>query len=1162
MFTYTNNSIFQDNGSLDISIPTYVKRKADDDILYHLTSGNFCYVLSARQMGKSSLMVRTVDSLRNAGFRCISVDVSNFGSKNINLESWYFTFLYYIAKSLGLKEELKEWWPRRTYLTPVTKMTEFIKEVILEKVQDDVVIFIDEIDFLLSLDETQFNKKDFFAAIRSLYNERATNHALNRINFAILGVAAPSDLMEDPSSTPFNIGVPVHLSNFTFNEAKHLIKGFKHINTDREKLLQQILEWTNGQPVLTQAICKSIADNETYIPDIYNTVRKYVIQLFFSASSESVNSNIMHISERIMKNKYGARILDLYQRLLFNYKIIHEPSDPVQIHLKLTGLVIVQNRYLLINNEIYKLKFNSLWAEQMLERLDRPYASELNQWLRHKKDKYYLLEGQMLNDAMEWSENRTDLSEVEKQFLQHSTNEDRKRLQQKRKRVTVIAGGLLLAAIFMAILISGLYRGKLREQDKKERIEQHSKKLERKNDSLIEVKHKYRKALYQRDKALDRKDSALNELEKSEQKSDSLYEEEKKLKLKAEKQKQKTQSINEALNLANEADKLKFSDPTRALDLAHSAYQKSNYKILRKKLYEIYRNYTIYDTMQMDEQRPKLIRNFGDKIATLSNDDKLIFFDIKGRRLNTIQLKGRVKNFFPVNGNKIFIVKANECRIINQKGKYINHFGLSEGIYQIDFASEKNIFAYLKFQNRIFLMNTTGQKLAERNINDKILSISIQKNGEYIATGDDDGNLKLWDSELNLLASKSIHSSEILDIEIGPEGKYVLTASADNNIRKWKKDRQHIKFVTRYRGHDAPVRNITFSENGRFFASGSQDQTAILWNRDGERLQRLRGHKRSVNQVVFSDNDEYIITASFNDNAKIWKNYFDYYDNNNQKIDVINKDTSRRNYAYNSGKKLEFRDYKHNLLDSVYLNIPTYKQLNFQPDSEEVMILKKSGNMCLYNITSGNLQKFNKNYSGEIEATGYFPDGKIALGIEQEGVKIFDKNFNETQFYPLDMNEISSLSISSDGKYMAAGSDKGRIYMFSLNENERSVIDAHDDIIQEIEFLPGKHQFISASHDKTCKLWNASGELINVYTGHEAPVVSIAVNKSGNKLASASWDNTCRVWEIKGDEFQRFKFNKQVRNLFFYPDNKHLMILYGDKRLIMAETKKVLDKIL
>ena len=54
---------FVAGGTLKAEEPSYVRRPADDELFELASSGQFCYVLTPRQMGKSSLMIRTARRL-------------------------------------------------------------------------------------------------------------------------------------------------------------------------------------------------------------------------------------------------------------------------------------------------------------------------------------------------------------------------------------------------------------------------------------------------------------------------------------------------------------------------------------------------------------------------------------------------------------------------------------------------------------------------------------------------------------------------------------------------------------------------------------------------------------------------------------------------------------------------------------------------------------------------------------------------------------------------------------------------------------------------------------------------------------------------------------------------------------------------------------------
>src|SRR5437762_12176113 len=88
-------------GNLHPNDPSYVERQADHDLYEGLSRGEFCYVLTARQMGKSSLMVRTATRLRAEGVAVAVIDLTGIG-RNLAVDQWYDGLLRHIAEDLDL----------------------------------------------------------------------------------------------------------------------------------------------------------------------------------------------------------------------------------------------------------------------------------------------------------------------------------------------------------------------------------------------------------------------------------------------------------------------------------------------------------------------------------------------------------------------------------------------------------------------------------------------------------------------------------------------------------------------------------------------------------------------------------------------------------------------------------------------------------------------------------------------------------------------------------------------------------------------------------------------------------------------------------------------------------------------------------------------------
>ena len=418
-------------GSLPINDPTYVEREADENLYDALKAGDFCYVLNSRQMGKSSLRVRTMQRLQAEGIACAVIDLTEIGSQGLLLDEWYASIVSTLVNKFGLAGtfDLNSWLGERNHISPVLRWSQFIEEVLLTKISQNIVIFIDEIDSVLSLN---FPTDDFFASLRSCYEQRAYNPHYRRITFTLLGVASPSDLVQDKKRTPFNIGKGIELKGFQLHEAKPLAMGLAGKVKNPEEALKEVLQWTDGQPFLTQRICKLIQADERGL-GIDELVRSRITENW---EAQDDQAHLQTIRDRIWRNgQRASRLLGLYQQILQHGEIAVDDSSE-QIELRLTGLVVEQQGMLRVYNRLYESVFTPSWVEKELAKL-RPYAEVFAAWVdSNYQDESRLLHGQALQDALVWADKKS-LSDLDNRFLSDSqkfeNRENQRALEEERE---------------------------------------------------------------------------------------------------------------------------------------------------------------------------------------------------------------------------------------------------------------------------------------------------------------------------------------------------------------------------------------------------------------------------------------------------------------------------------------------------------------------------------------------------------------------------------------------------------------------------------------------------------------------------------------------------------------------------------------------------------
>ncbi len=353
----TESTIFTIGGTVQAKGGIYLPRPADDELLQHCLVGDFSYVLTARQMGKSSLMVRTAERLNADGIQTAIIDLNQIGT-TLTAEQWYLGLVDELVEQLSLDVDYRSWWSEHDYLGVTQRLSRFLREIALEKIEGRFVIFIDEIDTTLSLPFSD----DFFAAIRACYNARSTDPAYKELAFVLLGVATPGDLIHDPQRTPFNIGERIDLTDFNLQEAMPLVKGFDLPEEEARQVLGWVLDWTGGHPYLTQRFCRALVEREhtSWTEELVATV---VEETFFGERSKD-DDNLQFVRDMLTKRAPNIhRTLKIYKDIRTDKIVLDEEQSVPKLHLKISGIVHSKDGHLVLRNRIYAHIFNLTWVK-------------------------------------------------------------------------------------------------------------------------------------------------------------------------------------------------------------------------------------------------------------------------------------------------------------------------------------------------------------------------------------------------------------------------------------------------------------------------------------------------------------------------------------------------------------------------------------------------------------------------------------------------------------------------------------------------------------------------------------------------------------------------------------------------------------------------------
>ena len=344
-----------------------------------LHDGASYLILGPRTAGKTTLQKRMQDELQHAGRACAYIDFNMIGTCTV--AEWFYSAAYLVLgqvrEQLQKDLDLDSFWEAAEAASPAERWNQVLAYIAQRTRSQGLVLLLDEVDALVRLKEVAA------AFFTSLSRWTAAGEKPGVAVCLAAGVGTHHLTVQLPEGMDTE-----YLTDFTLDECRVFQDGFWGRAEREEEVLKHVYEWTQGHPMLTQALGLRIQErfrDGTVVRsgDEEARVRQIVQEELLADRRGRRGNYALQWAEGCFSGSHPAAqpgellaLFNLYRRVWRGDVVPENRSDRLQMDLWMTGMVRWDNGVLQVRNRIFREAFDADWQAIVGKALDCPPAPD------------------------------------------------------------------------------------------------------------------------------------------------------------------------------------------------------------------------------------------------------------------------------------------------------------------------------------------------------------------------------------------------------------------------------------------------------------------------------------------------------------------------------------------------------------------------------------------------------------------------------------------------------------------------------------------------------------------------------------------------------------------------------------------------------------------